>query len=118
MTVSTQEELYRFLEEHGNNRVKRELLAFWGMHPEARFSSYVICFALDCGKLEMNRALREMLDAGLIDNHTHNGLSLYSLTKNEEKRQTVLKLAALTWDQWNIVIRRIEQGHKAAKVST
>lgn len=110
LTVGTQEELYRFLEEHGNNRVKRELLNFWGRHPDARFSRYAICFALDCGKLEAEKALRAMVDAGLVDNHKNNGLTLYSLTKNEEKRRRVLELAAVGWDQWNIMIKRMEQG--------
>jgi len=109
LTVSTQEELYRFLEEHGNSRVKRELLAFWGRHPNAKFSRYAICFALDCGKLEANSALRALVDAGLVDNHTNNGLTLYSLTENEEKRRLVLELAVLDWDQWNTMIKRMEQ---------
>jgi hypothetical protein len=118
LTVSTQEELYRFLEEHGNNRVKRELLEFWGLHPDAKFSRYAICFALDCGKLEADRALRDMVDAGLVDNHANNGLPLYSLTRNEEKRQPVLELAALSWNQWNILTKRIEQGCRVAEVIT
>ena len=109
MTVSTQEELYRFLEEHGNSRVKRELLDFWGRHPNAKFSRHAICFALDCGKLEANKALRALVDAGLVDNHTNNGLTLYSLTENEEKRRLVLELAALDWDQWDTLIKRVEQ---------
>jgi hypothetical protein len=98
LTVSIQEGLYHFLEEHGNNRIKRELLDFWGRHPDARFSRYVICFALDCGKLEAERALKAMVDAGLVDNHENNGVTLYSLTKNEEKRRPVLELVALDWD--------------------
>jgi len=118
LTVTTQEELYHFLEEYGNNRVKRELLSFWGRHPEAKFSRYAICFALDCGKLEVEKALRAMVDGGLVDNHTNNGLTLYSLTKNEEKRRPVLELAALDWDQWNTMIKRIEQGWRIAQVST
>jgi hypothetical protein len=116
LTVSTQEELYRFLEKHGNNRVKRELLDFWGRHPGTKFSRYAICFALDCGKLEADRNLRDMVDAGLLDNHANNGLSFYSLTRNEEKRRLVLELAALGWDQWNILTKRIEQGCGVAKV--
>jgi hypothetical protein len=109
LSVSTEEELYHFLEEHGTNRVKRELLAFWGRHSDAKFSRRVICYALDCSKLEAEGALRAMVDAGLVDNHTNNGLTLYSLTENEERRRLVLELAALDWDQWNTMIKRMEQ---------
>lgn len=115
MTVPTQEELYCFLEEHGKNRVKRELLDFWSRHPDAKFSRYALCFALDCGKLEADRALRDMIDTGLVDKHANNGLTLYSLTRNnEEKRQLVLELGALSWDQWNIMIKRIVRGCRVA----
>ncbi|MBI3040346.1 MAG: hypothetical protein HYY80_01605, partial [Chloroflexi bacterium] len=47
--------LYRFLEEYGDNRVKRELVFFWGCHPNAKFARNAIYYALDCAKLEMDR---------------------------------------------------------------
>lgn len=104
----TEEDLYSFLEEHGNNRVKRELLAFWGRHPDAKFSRLVICYALDCSKLETKGTLKLMVEKGLLDeNSTNNGVTLYSLTRNEEKRRPVLELAALEWDNWQVLLRRI-----------
>lgn len=109
LTGPTQEELDRFLEEHGNNQVKRGLLEFWGRHYDAKFSRRVICYALDCSKLEAEGALRAMVEEGLLDKHITNGVTLYSLTRNEEKRRLVLELAVLGWDQWNIMIKRIEQ---------
>jgi len=113
--VATGENLYCFLEEHGDNRVKRELIAFWGRHPNAKFSRRVICYALDWNKLEADRALRALVDAGVVDTHKHNGLTLYSLTMNEEKRRPVVELAALGWDQWQRMLKRIEQRDKTVK---
>jgi hypothetical protein len=113
--VLTEEKLYRFLEEHGNNRVKRELLAFWGKHPDANFSRRVICYALNCGKLEAEGALRAMVEEGLLDKHITNGVTLYSLTTDEEKRRPVLELATLGWEQWNIMIKHIERRDKSVK---
>jgi hypothetical protein len=112
LSVATEGDLYRFLEEHGNNRVKRELLAFLGRHPNARFTRYVMCYALDCGKLEVERALRALIEAELVDMHGDDSLTLYSLTRNEEKRQPVLELASLGWDQWQLMIRLIERKDK------
>jgi hypothetical protein len=113
--VLAEENLYRFLEEYGNNREKSQLLAFWGMHPNARFTRYVICYGLDLSKLEADIALRALVDAGVVDTHKHNGLTLYSLTKNEEKRQLVMELAALEWGQWQLMLRRIERRDKSVK---
>ena len=80
LSISTEEELYCFLEEHGDNRVKREILSFLGRHPNTRFARYVICRALDYGKLEVDRALSALVEESLVDNHASNGLTLYSLT--------------------------------------
>ncbi len=98
--VLTEESLYRFLEEHGDNRVKRELLLFWGMHPNARFDRKVICYALDYSKLDTEGALRAMVEEELLDKHICNGVTLYSLTRNEERRQQLLALSTFGWDRW------------------
>ena len=115
LTVSTEESLYRFLEEYGRNREERELLAFWGMHPNARFTRYAICYGLDCNKQEANRALMALVEQGIIDTSSSNGLIFYSLTKNEEKRRPVVELAALGWDQWLAMLRRIENRERSTK---
>jgi len=100
-----QTEVYRFLQEYGDSRVKRELLLFWGMHPNARFDRRAICYALDCNKLEAEKALRSMVDEGLLLEARSNGLTLYQLTANDERRHSVLELAALNWEQWQLVFR-------------
>jgi hypothetical protein len=108
LTDSTEGCLYRFLEEYGDNREKSQLLRFWGTYPNARFTRYAICYGLDWSKLGANRALKALVDAGVVDTHSHNGLTFYSLTENEEKRRPVVELAALGWDQWQRMLKRIE----------
>ena len=114
LNVLTEESLYRFLEKHSDNRAKRELLLFWGMHPNARFDRKVICYALDVSKLDMEGALRAMVEEGLLDKHISNGVTLYSLTTNEDSRQPILALAALGWDRWQLMIKRVERRDKAS----
>ena len=98
--ILNEESLYRFLEEHGDNRVKRRPLFFWGSHPNAKFARNAIYYAQDCTKREVDGALKAMVEAGLVDTHMHNDMTFYSLTANEEKRRPVLALAALGWDRW------------------
>ena len=92
--------LYCFLEEHGNDRIKRGLLSFWGMHPNARFDISIICYAVDCHKLDAERALKAMVEDGLLDKYMHNGVTLYSLTTNQERRRPVLELTTLPRNRW------------------
>lgn len=114
LNVLTEESLYRFLEQHGDSRVKRELLAFWGRHPNAKFSKRVLCYTLDCNKLDAERTLRAMVEAGLLDKHISNSVTLYSLTTNEDSRRPILALATLGWDRWQLMIKRVERRDKAS----
>ena len=107
-----EDSLYHFLEEHGNNRIKRELILFWGMHPNARFNREVICYALDYHKLEMEIALKALAKEGLLDKHIYNGITLYSLTTDQEIRRPVLELTTLGWDRWQLMLMRMEQRDK------
>ncbi len=69
------------------------------MHPNTRFDSKAISYTLDCFKLDVETALEAMVAEGLVDGCTSNGVSLYSLTRNEDSRQPILELANLGWNQ-------------------
>ena len=103
-----EESVCHLLKEHGNNRVKRDLLLFWGLHPSARFESKVIMHALEFNRLDTERALGTMVEEGLIDRSICNGVTLYSLTNHGEIRQSVLELAKLSWYEWELVLKRME----------
>ena len=74
-----------------DNYVKRDLYLFWGMHPSVKVSKPVINYVLDCNKKELDSQLNAMVAAGLLEEHVQNGMTLYSLTTNEERRQTILE---------------------------
>ena len=63
------------------------------MHPNAKFSKPIINYTLDCNKRELESELKAMVEAGLVETHIQNGVALYSLTTNEEKRRTILEFA-------------------------
>ena len=97
--------------------MKRGLLFFWGSYPSAKFARNAIGYALDSSKLEVDKALRVLVEAGLVDTHILNGVTFYSLTANEERRRPVLELSALGWDQWHLMLKRLEQERKVVKAS-
>ncbi len=109
VVLNTEESLYRFLQEHGDNGVKRGLLLFWSSHPNARFDSKVICYALDRDRLDTEKALRTMVEEGLLDRSTCNGVTLYSLTTNEDRYRPILELATLGWGRWQLMLKRIDE---------
>lgn len=111
--VLSEEELLRFLEQYAGDRLKMEMLAFWGRHPDAKFAGGAISCALDCKRSAMDRALKDMVVTGLVDTCTHNGVPFYSLTTNEEKRRVALHLAALGWDQRSLMAGRVGQWGRA-----
>jgi len=59
--------------------------------------------------LDMERALRTMVEEGLLDKNICNGVTLYSLTTKDEGRRAVLELTALNWRQWQLMLMRVEQ---------
>jgi len=110
--IAIEDNLYQFIRKYADKPLKMELLAFWGRHPNAKFAELAIYHAQDSRKVDVCRALEDMVAAGLVDTHTHNGTPLYSLTTNEEKRRLIMKLATLGWDQQQLVLRLIEQEAK------
>jgi DNA-binding IclR family transcriptional regulator len=108
----TEEDLYHFLEEHGGNRVRGELLAFWGRHPNVKFGKSAICHALDYNKSDVERALKALAETGLVETHIYNEAMLYSLTTNEERRQLAVGLGALSWDRLQLMLRRMERSER------
>jgi len=90
----SQVQFYRVYDEQGDNRLKKELLAFSNRHPNGKFTASTISCALDYRKVEVKKALEEMVKTGLIDAYIESGLTLYSLTKDENKRELVLQSLA------------------------
>jgi predicted transcriptional regulator len=67
-----------------------ELLAFWGRHPNNKYTINIICYALDRNTRDVERALHEMVDRGLIEMSRNYCECLYSLTDDQGKRISAL----------------------------
>lgn len=86
----------QFVRECGNTRLKLDLLVFWSQYPHARLTTGVIAGALECNRrVDLEEALESFVKAKLIEEkHTEQGLRLYCLANDPEKRQVVLSVAA------------------------
>lgn len=94
--------------EQGNAPLKRELLAFWNRHPNGKFPVSTISCALDYRKIKVKKALEELVKTGLIDAYIESGLTLYSLTKDENKRELVLQSLASDRNRQRLPARSLE----------
>jgi DNA-binding transcriptional ArsR family regulator len=72
-------QLSRIYSGHGNDELKKELLAFWSRHPNGEFLASIISCALDYRKCEVKKALEELVKTGLIDTNPQSGFTLYKL---------------------------------------
>jgi len=106
--ITIQEKLCQFINEYEDDRYcLLELLRFWGRHPCTRFSQLVIIHALDSRRPYVERALRYLINMGVVRTHIDNNLPVYSLTEEESLRSPVLNVAKLDWGQWQLVLGRI-----------
>lgn len=103
--VSVQEKAYDLVREFADDRYCLRFLRFFGMHPYTRFSRLAIIHAqsMDGCKSFLEKALRRLVDQGIVRECVENGCPLYSLTENENLGSRVMELANLDWSEWRVV---------------
>ncbi len=82
-----------------------ELLRFLGKHPYTRFSRAAIVNALRQQGVFVERALKYLVETGLITVEAENNINLYSLASKEPMRSWAEELVRLDWRQWQSVLR-------------
>ena len=104
--LSLEEKLCQFIREYGDDWCSLELLRFLGRHPHTRFCRLAIVPAVNRGTLDIEGALRHLMDKGLVTVHAANGVHFYSLTEDESLRSLALSLAALDWRRWQLMLEQ------------
>ena len=109
LNIASEKQLFQLLSEYSGNRAKKDLLVFWCRHPNAKFARSAIYCDSGLNRLEVDKALEEMVEAGLVDTSVHNSVRLYWLTANEERRRPITELATLGWTQWQRMVNRMAE---------
>lgn len=110
--IAVGERLCQFVRECGDDQCSLELLLFLGKHPDTRFCRLAIVHALNAQRRDIERALRHLINKGLVKICAGNGVPLYSLTEAEPPRSLVLDLAALDWRQWQVLLEQTRSEHR------
>jgi len=106
--IALPEKLSQFIREYaGDQYCLVELLRFLGQHPNTRFSRLVIVHALSSQKLYTEKALQHLVSNGVVRTYVENNATLYSLTKEEPRRNWALDLAKFDWYQWQLLLKQI-----------
>lgn len=88
------------------NRCCLGLLRFFAVHPNGRFSRLAVVHAIDeaGSRLEVERALAQMVDEGILKTSSENNNVFYILTKEETVRRLVLNMGFFDWRDWQMVL--------------
>ena len=106
--IKIAEELCQSVKQYADDHYCLELLRFFGWHPHARFNELAVVHALNSngGKLHTKRALKQLVDKGVVRISIDNNIPLYSLTEDESLCSLASDLAKLDWRQWQLVLRQ------------
>jgi hypothetical protein len=68
-------------------------MLFWGLHYSGKFDERTISYALDYNISDVEKELLTLIETGIIDKYDGEGVALYSLTLDEEKRRPIIEWA-------------------------
>jgi len=102
--IAIEERLRQFINGYADDHCCLELLRFFGKHPYTRFGPLASIHALNGQMLSTERALKRLIDNGVVKAFAENNVPCYSLTEEEPLRSMVLSLAELNWRQWQPVL--------------
>jgi hypothetical protein len=92
-----------------SNHCCLELLRFFVEHPNGRFSKLAILHAIDedDSRLEVERALSQLAEEGILKTFIDNNISFYMLTRDEPMRSLVLNMALFNWREWQLLLEHV-----------
>ncbi|MCX7911389.1 MAG: hypothetical protein N2506_00265 [Dehalococcoidales bacterium] len=91
------------------DRCSLALLRFFVAHPNGRFSKLAIINAIDyhIERPDIERALAQMVEEGILTLTVENSISFYTLTRNEPVRQIVMDLGEFGWRYWQLILEYV-----------
>jgi hypothetical protein len=91
------------------NRCCLGLLRFFAAHPNGKFSKLAIIHALDedDNRPNVENALYQMMDEGIIKITADKEMLYYVLTRDEAMRKLVINMALFDWHDWQMVLEHI-----------
>ena len=105
--IQIEDKLGIFIREFSEDLCSLELLLFFSRHPHARFNSTAVLHALTTKKFDSNTALRTLVQKKIVVCFLENGITLYSLTKEEPSHSLAAQLVSIDQSQWQTILEHI-----------
>lgn len=88
------------------NRCGLDILRFFALHPNGRFSTMAVIHAIDeaRNRLEVKNTLDRMVEDGILRINVENNTCFYTLATDETVRRTVFSLGAFDWRNWQMIL--------------
>ncbi|OGN94199.1 MAG: hypothetical protein A2Z75_07095 [Chloroflexi bacterium RBG_13_50_10] len=103
-------ELLSFLKGIDCSGLQFRLLCFWGRHPNAKLSLYVIAKALDTARINLRDSITALVEKGiLIAQHNGNGLITYALSGDQRTHRYIDELSNLDWGETANLARQLQK---------
>jgi hypothetical protein len=105
--ISIEDQLCSFVKEFSDDLCCLELLLFFSRHPNAKFNRTAVIHAVATRKFDAGNALRHLIDKKIVVTSCENGLTLYSLTKEEPAHSLAAQMVSIDQHQWQRVLEHI-----------
>jgi hypothetical protein len=91
------------------NRCGLDVLRFFAVHPNGRFSKLAVIHAVDetRNRIEVGNMLDRMVADGILEISVENNTFFYALAADETVRRTVFSLGVMDWRDWQFVLEHI-----------
>jgi hypothetical protein len=105
-----EDKLGNFIKEFSEDLCSLELLLFFSRHPHARFNRTAVLHALTTKKFDTHAALKILVDKKIVVSCFENGITLYTLTKEEPAHSLAAQLVNIDQRQWQVILAHILDG--------
>lgn len=105
--IDVEDKLCNFIKDFCDDLNSLELLIFFSRHPLARFNRTAVVHALLAKQFDAGIALKRLIDKNIVIASNENGMTLYSLTKEEPIHSLAVELINVDQSKWQRVLEQI-----------
>jgi hypothetical protein len=105
--IDVEDKLCNFIKDFCDDLNSLELLIFFSRHPLAKFNRTAVVHALLAKQFDAGIALKRLIDKRIIVTSNVNGMTLYSLTREEPSYTLAVELVNIDQSKWQRVLEQI-----------
>jgi hypothetical protein len=105
--IDIEDKLCVFIKDFGDDLNSLELLVFFCRHPRVKFNRTAVVHALLANQFDAGIALKRLIDKKIVLTNNENGITLYSLTKEEPVNSLASVLVNIDQNQWQNILVQI-----------